>query len=396
MPKRVLLTGGAGFVGSHLADRLLATGNRVRVLDNLAEQVHGPSRARPSYLDPEVELQIGDVRERESVDRALADVDAVVHLAASVGVGQSMYRIADYLDSNCVGTGTLLEAIAERRDRIERLVIASSMSIYGEGLYLRPESKPEVGEGPGAKRHDAGPSGNAHVVGARRDLARVRAGEFDPCDERGRPLIPTATPETKTPALESVYALSKYAQEQLGLLFGASYGVPTVALRFFNIYGTRQALSNPYTGVLAIFAARLLNDRPPLIYEDGHQRRDFVSVADVARACELALDHPDAVGQVFNIGSGKPRSIRQVALELAAVLGKPQLRPEITREVRVGDIRHCYADIHKAETLLGFSPEVEFADGLVELAGWLEQLDRRSTVDRVGFAREELTRRGLA
>jgi dTDP-L-rhamnose 4-epimerase len=370
MGKRILITGGAGFVGSHLADELLDGDYEVRALDNLSEQVHGSNRERPSYLAKDVELMVGDVRDPDAVSKALDGVDAVFHLAAAVGVGQSMYRVADYLDVNCVGTGTLLEILAQRP--VERLVVASSMSIYGEGLYLR---------------------GDESVVdGAQRSAAQLRAGQWELCDESGVPLLPVPTPESKTPALASVYALSKYAQERLCLLLGESYRIPTVALRFFNIYGTRQALSNPYTGVLAIFATRLLNDRPPLIYEDGLQRRDFVSVKDVSRACRLALERAEAVGGVFNIGSGEPRSIRSVAHELGSALGQPQLHAELTGEYRVGDIRHCYADIGLARQVLGFEPQVTFADGLAELAHWLES---QVAVDRVSEARRELASRGL-
>jgi dTDP-L-rhamnose 4-epimerase len=370
MGKRILVTGGAGFVGSHLADELLDRGYEVRALDNLCEQVHGSNHERPPYLNKAVELLVGDVRDPEAVERALVGVDAVFHLAAAVGVGQSMYRVADYLDVNCVGTGTLLEQLARRP--VERLIVASSMSIYGEGLYLRADE--------------------SVFPAAQRGLEQLRAGQWEACDESGAPLIPAPTPETKPPTLASVYALSKYAQERLCLMLGETYRVPTVALRFFNIYGTRQALSNPYTGVLAIFATRLLNNRPPLIYEDGLQRRDFVSVEDVARACRLALERPEAVGNVFNIGSGEPRTIRAVAQELACVLGKPDLQAELTGEYRVGDIRHCYADIRRARTVLGFEPRVTFTDGLAELGHWLES---QVAVDRVSEARRELESRGL-
>jgi dTDP-L-rhamnose 4-epimerase len=370
MGKRILITGGAGFVGSHLADELLDHGYEVRALDNLSEQVHGANSRRPAYLADDVELMVGDVRDPDAVRLALDEVDAVFHLAAAVGVGQSMYRVADYLDVNCVGTATLLEALA--RQPVERLVIASSMSIYGEGLCLRADKT--VYDGPG------------------RSAEQLRAGQWEVCDESGVPLIPAPTPESKPPTLASVYALSKYDQERMCLMLGETYRIPTVALRFFNIYGTRQALSNPYTGVLAIFATRLLNDRPPLIYEDGLQRRDFVSVKDVARACRLALERPEAVGEVLNIGSGEPRSIRSVAAELAHALGKSQLRAELTGEYRVGDIRHCYADIDRARQVLGFEPQVGFANGLAELVYWLES---QVAIDRLSEARHELASRGL-
>jgi dTDP-L-rhamnose 4-epimerase len=370
MKGRVLITGGAGFIGSHLADELLENGYQVRVLDNLSEQVHGPGAGRPSYLSPEVELVDGDVRDRATVRKALEGMDAVFHLAAMVGVGQSMYEIERYTGVNNLGTAVLLEALIEKP--LERLVVASSMSIYGEGLY-----------------RDA--DGNL-VAGADRDRDQLKAREWDPRDERGRPLTPVATPESKTPALSSVYALSKYDQERLCLLIGRAYSIPTVALRFFNVYGTRQALSNPYTGVLAIFASRLLNGNPPLIFEDGHQMRDFVHVSDVARACRLALEVPAARDQVFNVGSGRQYTVREIARAMAEVLGREDIEPEITGNYRVGDIRHCFADITLARRILGFEPRMPLEQGLIELASWLEG---QVACDRVAQAREELAARGL-
>ena len=274
--QRVLITGGAGFIGSHLTDELLAAGHRVRVLDELAEQVHGPGRERPDYLDPDAELVVGDVRDAAAVERALRDVDVVFHLAARVGVGQSMYEPAEYTDTNNRGTAVLLEAMMRRHQArpFRKLVVASSMSVYGEGRYRDPDGRP----------HD-------RVERRRQDLAERR---WEPRTASGETLSPLPTPEDKPPHLASLYALSKYDQERMCLMFGQAYEIPTVALRFFNVYGTRQALSNPYTGVLAIFASRLLNGRPPRIFEDGQQRRDFVHVSDVARACHLALARSEA------------------------------------------------------------------------------------------------------
>ncbi|MFT3917274.1 MAG: SDR family NAD(P)-dependent oxidoreductase [Anaeromyxobacteraceae bacterium] len=367
--RSVLITGGAGFIGSHLADHLLASGHAVRALDDLSPQVHGEARARPAYLDPAVELVVGDVRDPEAVRRALRGIDAVVHLAAAVGVGQSMYEVDRYVSVNAHGTAVLLQALVERP--VERLVVASSMSLYGEGLYRDGAGRP------------------VHGGRTRRQLLARR---WEPLGEDGQPLAPVATPETKAPALASIYALSKFDQERMSLLVGEAYGIPTVALRFFNVFGTRQALSNPYTGVLAIFAARLLNGRSPLVHEDGLQRRDFVAVGDVAAACRLALVAERAAGQVINVGSGRSRTVLEVARMLAAAVGREDLLPEITQRFRVGDIRHCFADVTRARELLGFEPRVEFEDGLVELAGWLEG---QIAHDRVGEASAELAARGL-
>ncbi|WP_028989034.1 NAD-dependent epimerase/dehydratase family protein [Thermithiobacillus tepidarius DSM 3134] len=371
MSKLVLITGGAGFIGSHLADELLAHGYRVRALDNLAPQVHGPDAKRPDYLHPDVELMVGDVRDPAAVRRALLGVDAVYHFAAVVGVGQSMYEIARYTDVNNMGTAVLLETLIQQP--VERLIVASSMSIYGEGLYR-------------------GPDGSISA-GVERSLAQLKAGDWEVRNADGEVLRPVPTPEDKAPALPSVYALSKYDQERMCLMIGRAYGISSVALRFFNIFGTRQALSNPYTGVLAIFASRFLNGNPPLINEDGYQQRDFVSVYDVARACRLALEVPEAADQVFNIASGNQYTIREVAERMAVALGKPQIRPEITGKYRVGDIRHCVADIGHARRVLGYEPRVSLEEGLVELAEWLEG---QSAVDRVAEARAELAMRGLA
>ncbi len=370
MTDHVLITGGAGFIGSHLADELLRHGHRVRALDDLCPQVHGGGHHRPRYLAPEVELCRGDMRDPAAVDAALRDVSAVYHFAARLGVGQSMYRIGDYMSVNAVGTAVLLEALAKRP--VRRLVVASSMSVYGEGLYRTARGE--------------------LVTGAGRALAQLERRDWEVRSEAGEALVPLPTPETKPPSLESVYALSKYDQERLCLLAGRAYGIPTVALRFFNVYGPRQALSNPYTGVLAIFAARLLNGGAPPIFEDGLQQRDFVSVHDVVRACRRALHAEAAVGHAINIGSGVARSVRDVALALGLVLGKAEIAPEMTGRCRLGDVRHCFADIALARRALGYEPQIALDEGLRELAGWLEG---RTADDGATRARAELEERGL-
>ncbi|WP_300574900.1 NAD(P)-dependent oxidoreductase [Phenylobacterium sp.] len=368
MTRRVLITGGAGFVGRHLARALLAQGHRVRVLDSLIEQVH-PERVRPGELDPEVELQVADIRDGDAVRAALEGVDQVVHLAAEVGVGQSMYAVDRYTSVNDLGTAVLFQQLIDRP--VERVVVASSMSIYGEGLYRTVEGD---------------------LVSDVVRQGRNADGGWDPLDRQGRPLRPAPTPETKTPALRSVYAINKYVQERLTLTLTAQYGMKGAALRLWNIYGPGQALSNPYTGVLAIFASRIANGQRPMVFEDGQQQRDFVHVSDVAAAFLLTLESDAADGQVFNIGSGEIRTVEQVARLQAAAMGRPDLVPEITGQARAGDIRHNVPDLTKAREQLGYQPRQDFTEGLEELSAWVARQDAR---DRVSEARRELEARGL-
>lgn len=361
---RYLVTGGAGFIGRHLCRELLQAGHEVRILDSLVEQVHDGSGPPPD-LPAGAEFVQGDVRDREPVRRALRGVDGVFHLAAEVGVGQSMYEVGRYVGTNDLGTAVLMEELA--RSPVRRVVVASSMSIYGEGLYL-----------------------TAH--GQRCETARRGADGWEPAGPDGRPLLPVPTDEDKRPDLSSVYALSKYAQERLVLMLSAAYGMEAVALRLFNVFGPGQALSNPYTGVLAIFAGRLLNGQPPLVFEDGRQRRDFVHVGDVARAFRLAMELPGLSGEVFNIGSGESWSVAEVAQMLAAAMGRGGIEPRILHKARTGDIRHCFADTSRAAARLGFHPRRNLRAGLPELVEWVS---RQQAQDRTGEAHRELEARGL-
>ena len=368
----MLVTGGAGFVGRFVAKELLGRGHRVRVLDSLIEQVHGQVDGSP-MLAPEAELIRGDVRDAAAVGRALDGVDSVVHLAAEVGVGQSMYEVERYTSTNDVGTAVLWEQlIAKGRQPVRRVVTASSMSIYGEGLYRDAEGE--------------------LVQDAERKTLKDGQANWEPVDDLGRPLTPVATPEWKRPSLASIYALNKYVQERTTHIMAAPYGMEGVCLRLFNVYGPGQALSNPYTGVLAIFASRLLNGQAPMIFEDGEQRRDFVHVSDVARAFAEALVLPAAAGGTFNIGSGHDRSVTEVARELARAMGKNSLDPQIVGKARIGDIRHCFCDTSLAADRLGFRARQDFQAGLAELAEWVGQ---QTAKDRVEQMRAELDARGL-
>ena len=368
--KTILITGGAGFVGSHSAEALLRRGHRVRIFDNLCEQVH--AFGYPDYLTNEVEFIPGDVRDRESLNQAVRGVDVIYHLAAAVGVGQSMYQISDYVAANTLGTANLLQAILDTRSQPEKLVVASSMSIYGEGKYRCPA----CGE----------------VAPPARTPAQLKMKNWETtCPHCPRILAPVATDERKPLQCTSIYALSKKDQEEMTLLFGRTYGIPVVALRYFNIYGTRQALSNPYTGVIAIFASRLLNGNAPVIFEDGLQIRDFVSVHDIVQANLLAMEKSSADGLALNIGSGQPITIRDIAAGLASALDR-EAAPEITHKYRAGDIRHCFADITTASRVLGYRPRVRLADGLRELVEWLR--DQQAT-DRVDEAMKRLNLHGL-
>ena len=364
-----LLTGGAGFIGRHLCLELLSQGHQVRVIDSLVEQVHG---GQPPALPSGVEFYEGGLRESQLLDIALDGVDGVFHLAAEVGVGQSMYEIVRYVGGNDLATAHLLERLIERP--VKRLVVASSMSVYGEGWYR---------DATGAR------------VAARRTIGEsdgTRHGVWDPIGADGAQLAPVPTDETKPVDLASIYALGKYMQERSCLMIGKAYGIEAVALRLFNVFGPGQALSNPYTGVLANFGARLLHGEPPLVFEDGNQRRDFIHVRDVARAFRLAMERPGIGGEVINVGSSRAYAIADVATMLAKAMDVPDIAPEVIGKARVGDVRHCFADITKAERLLGFAPQELLEDSLAELAAWIAASDAE---DRGAQMRLQLENRGL-
>lgn len=356
--KRILITGGAGFVGSHTADALLEAGHDVCIYDNLTSQVHSGGE---SYLPKGAKFVLGDVRNLEKLVSVVQDAEIIFHFAAAVGVGQSMYRISDYTSTNNLGAANLLQAVLDTRAVPEKIVIASSMSIYGEGKYLCAK----CGE----------------IAPPSRGLKQLKEKLWEMvCPVCREALAPVATTEDKPLQCTSIYALSKKDQEEMSLLFGRTYQIPVVALRYFNIYGTRQSLSNPYTGVAAIFASRLMNGKAPVIFEDGMQIRDFVSVHDVVQANLLAMEKSGADGRAVNIGSGNAVTIREVADELQQALGT-RVPLEITGKYRCGDVRHCFADISAAREFLGYRPSCSMADGVRELAGWLQSQQANDFVD---------------
>ena len=371
-PTHILVTGGAGFIGSYIVDRLVAERHGVTVLDNLARQVH--PHGTPSYLNPAVDLITGDIRDRITLQRALADVGAVVHCAAAVGVGQSQYEVARYTDVNVHGTGLLLELLLERRSTLKRLIVLTSNTQYGEGLYRRPST------------------GALLRVGVRTEQDVECHGWEPVAPGDGEVLESVPTPEDVALQASNVYALTKRYQEELTRSLGAFYQFPVVCLRLFNVYGPRQSLSNPYTGVLAIFLSRLLAGEAPVVYEDGRQTRDFVSVHDVVDAVMLALVSDDAIGQIVNIASGEPQRIADCAVKLAELLERPDIVPQITGKFRRGDIRHCTADLMRAHTLLGYRPRISWTQGLTELIDWAKQAP---SVDLTGKAERELQERGI-
>ena len=373
MDKHILITGGAGFIGSHLVDAMLARGYRVSVLDNLSPQVHADgemdAEGWPIYLDRRARRIKGDILDEGVFEAALDGVTHLAHLAASVGVGQSMTNIVDYTRNNVMAAAVMLEVLSQKPHTVERIAVASSMSIYGEGDYIRPST-------------------HAHVTADVRPHAQLEARQWEIMVD-GEELEPVPTAEDKLLRPNSIYAVNKRDHEGMFLSVGRALQIPTVALRLFNAYGSRQALSNPYTGVAAIFISRLLNDQPPLVFEDGRQMRDFVHVQDVARAFATVLDSDRETWDVFNVGSGVPISVNEIAGVLARLLGK-NIAPEVLNRYRVGDIRHCFGDIAKIEQAYDFRPERDMETGMEELIAWVSRA--KTPLDRSAECLAELAR----
>lgn len=350
---KILVTGGAGFIGSHIVDALIARGHEVRIYDNLDRQVHGERGDVPSYLNSEAQLVCGDIRDRESLHKALDNIEVVYHEASAVGVGQSMYQIQKYTHVNVLGTANLLDIIVNEKTRVEKLVLASSMSNYGEGKYECEKC--------------------GVVYPKLREVDQLVARQWEvQCPSCNASLSPLATDESKPLFPTSVYATNKRDQEEMFCEVGLAYGIPTVVLRYFNVYGPRQALSNPYTGVIAIFSNCLLGETSPIIFEDGLQSRDFTSVHDIVQANMLALEKHKKGVEVFNVGTGVSTNLIELfSLLRGALLIKDANPPQTANRFRAGDIRHCFADISKIKDKLGFAPRVVLTDGIKELTDWL-------------------------
>lgn len=374
--RHALITGGAGFIGSHVADALLARGYRVTVFDTLLDQVHGQADTDqdgwPVYLDPQVERIRGTLADPAQVKAALDGVTHLAHLAASVGVGQSMTNIADYTRNNTLGAANLLQALRDGGHRVERIAVASSMAIYGEGACRNPVTGALVSPPP-------------------RPIEQLRSKRWE-YEDGGIALEPVPTPESKALAPGTIYAVNKRDHEEMFLIVGRSLGIPTAALRLFNVYGSRQALSNPYAGFAAIVISRILNGARPMVFEDGGQRRDFVHVADVAQAFATVLDDDQPVADAFNVGSGGWVTIGQVAATLAKLLGSP-IEAIVLERARIGDVRHCFADTTRIAQRFGFRAGRDFEQGMSELIEWV----RRAPLpqDRFEGTLELLEKNGL-
>lgn len=370
--EQILITGGAGFIGSHLADALIADGYRVRVFDNLLPLIHGEGREKPVYLNPKAKFIRGDVREFSQIEDALEDIEVIFHLASLTGVGQSMYEIKDYVDVNISGTANLLQAVIKDSKRIKKIILASSRAVYGEGAYTCDRC--------GAAFPPA------------RTLEQLNNREWDfRCRHCNNPLRSIPTLEEKPLNPISIYGITKKVQEELCQSVCSTYDIPVVILRYFNVYGERQSLTNPYTGIIPLFITAVVNNVPPQVYEDGNESRDFVHVRDVVQANLIALKSSRLNGMALNVGTQERLSILDIATAIINKLGS-SLKPEIAGKARVGDIRHCIADITRIRRVAGYNPAVSFDDGISELIQWV--LHQKSDI-RYRDPSDELLQKGL-
>ena len=371
--RSVLVTGGAGYIGSHLVDALVERGYDVTVLDNLEPQVHR-SGTWPSYANARATYVKGDVRDRGAFEPLVLASDAVVHFGAAVSVGQSMYQVDRYVDVNTRGTALLLDILVNSKHHVEKVIVASSIGVYGEGAYT-------------CATHGL----VAPTIRSEQQLAARDWEQRCPVCHEHVGSIPT--PEDKALYRDNIYSMTKYHQEEMVLLIGKTYGIPAVAPRFFNVYGPRQSLSNPYAGVAAIWLSRLLNGKSPIVFEDGGQLRDFVSIHDVVDCLTLMLERPGADYLPVNIGSGETVTILDIARLLARLLNSP-IEPQVTQTGRKFDIRHNTADITRARDTLGFAPKVTLEQGFSELIEWARTTPDRAE-DFFDRALQELQDKGL-
>lgn len=375
MSKKVLVTGGAGFIGSHLVDKLIhEKGYDVTIIDSLEEQVHGRNDHPPDYLNKDAKFNHDSVTDYRKFRDLVGESDIIFHLAAKVGVGQSMYKIKDYIDSNIGGLGNLLDILVNCEHNVKKLVLASSNTVYGEGKYNC--------------------SSCGVIYPGLRQTDQLKHKEWDiRCPNCGKIAEPLLTSEDSILTPSSIYAFSKLAQEKMGMMIGETYGINTTVLRFFLTYGTRQSLSNPYTGVCAIFSSRALNGKPPIIFEDGNQSRDFVHVSDICQALILAMEKKAANGETFNVGTGTAVTIGEVA-EIITEKINSNLKPIYNQNYRIGDIRHCIADISKIKTKLGYSPTLNLKEGIDDLISWIK-IKKNNIIENSLKAMEELKQKGL-
>ncbi|MBT4218036.1 MAG: NAD-dependent epimerase/dehydratase family protein [Flavobacteriales bacterium] len=373
--KNILISGGAGFIGSNLTKKLVSKGYNITILDNLSKQIHGKDQKSELYNSiKEISTFIlGDVCNEEDWKKALKGQDAVIHLAAETGTGQSMYEISRYNDVNILGTSHLLDFLANNKNSVKKLIIASSRSIYGEGKYK-------------CENHGV-------VYPNDRIVSNMMKGKFDLfCDVCGGELDLMPTDENSKIHPSSIYGITKQQQEQMTLLMGKSLGIPAVALRYQNVYGPGQSLSNPYTGILSIFSTRMLNGNDIDIYEDGEESRDFVFIDDVVEATILALEKEEANHQIFNVGSGETTSVSQVANSLKKLYDS-NVNISIGGSFRLGDIRHNYADLNKIKNLLGFTAKFDFQTGISRFVDWVKTQEVKE--DKYEQSLNELKNKGL-
>jgi len=374
MPKKILITGGAGFIGSNLVDKLIKEKHEVIILDILEEQVHGLNQEPPKYLNEKANFMHGSVLDYDALYKIIKDCEVIVHLAAMVGVGQSMYQTEKYIKHNILGTANILDILINKDHNVKKFLIASSNTVYGEGKYLCEKC--------------------GVIFPPLRTIKQLIKKKWElVCPDCKSKVKPQLTDENTPFNSSSIYALSKQSQEQMSLLVGKTYGINTTILRFFLVYGQRQALSNPYTGVCGIFSTRLLNGNPTIVFEDGRQSRDFVHVSDICQAIILAMESSSANGEIFNIGTGTPITIKEVA-EIITEKINPGLKPIFTHQYRIGDIRHCVADISKIKNKLGYKPNINFKEGIDDLINWIRNKEFQIK-DKSQNALDELKEKGL-